>query len=916
MGPGRTLETVHTAEAADEALVAGALVGPEGIDRATALFRDRCRDPEALLRSHQSKIEEIVDGRADQHTVSFDGEAVDVSAVLAPDGNRYALLTLPRPEQHINGDPASPLFYEAIAASPAIVWVKDLQGRYLHVNGSYEQHLGAAAERVCGKTEDELAAGESIEGLRGRRNGGGQAEPLELEYVIAGTDGRPGLSVLRFALRSADGQPTALCGVAAPLPRADMAHSECARVLRLERWSRVDEAEAAAELLRAWRITPANGTGLALVAQPAEEGDSTDSSGEQFAALAAELDAALETSVRLGRELAEERRQVVALREASVMAARRAHDLLNEVRNERERSGELEEALTRAEAGLKELETEREREQRKAETTEAAAREAVAAEQHKTELLALELGAARDEIERFQSELSTSAAALAKEQRAVQTLRAELRTAEEAAERARRSAADVAAQAPARDEVEQERRRADQANAALAQERARAEQAQAEKQSAVAQVHAELRRIRAEAAESAAALRAEKQSAEAARAELTEVRAELERTQAAYAAKPSPQELEGHRTRAEQAEAASQRAHRQATESSGALKLAQKEADSLREELGSLRQELARVQRAAAQEHGEALAQTLEELERTRTEAVTSSTALAAQQTAAEALAAELSAVREQLARVQQAAPTPPADSVPIAELEHERARAEEAERQRQEVEASAAALRAELETRSAELEARSAELDLLRREAPAEPPATEQSETQPTGSADSPTWSPASQRALAAGVMEASDWQGVLKKAVTALGTHGGWDAAVGWQQDRGGFMKCAAIWVRGGAGLEAFETRTWKHRLGATTLAAAGAADGSATSCVLDLETAEDVALRAAAGAGMRYAVLVPIGDGTGTVGLLELVSASAGSPSAELALSLEAIGLQLGAIAHQLTAGSSPRWHVGKL
>src|SRR5437588_577497 len=108
MRPERTLETVHTAEAADEALVAGALVGPEGtLACATALFRDRCRDPEALLSSHQSKIEEIVEGRADQHMVTFDGCAVDVSAVLGADGSRFALLTLPRPEQDINGDHAS-----------------------------------------------------------------------------------------------------------------------------------------------------------------------------------------------------------------------------------------------------------------------------------------------------------------------------------------------------------------------------------------------------------------------------------------------------------------------------------------------------------------------------------------------------------------------------------------------------------------------------------------------------------------------------------------------------------------------------------------------------------------------------------------------------------------------------------------
>ena len=46
------------------------------------------------------------------------------------------------------------------------MWLKDLDGRYLRVNRRYVDQLGTDAEHMCGRTDAELTAAESIEGLR------------------------------------------------------------------------------------------------------------------------------------------------------------------------------------------------------------------------------------------------------------------------------------------------------------------------------------------------------------------------------------------------------------------------------------------------------------------------------------------------------------------------------------------------------------------------------------------------------------------------------------------------------------------------------------------------------------------------------------------------------------------------------
>jgi len=524
------------------------------VEHATRAFVDRFDVRDGSLASCPHEVELITAGQADRLSVLLDGLEADLAAAVDRDGRRMAVLTILNACDGTDIEPVSPVLQEPLDESPAIVWLNDLDGRYLRVNHRYLEQLGTDAERVCGRTDAELTAAGSIEGLRLEETDAAGRQPLELEYRIGAFEERPAFAALRFALRDSDGQPTATCSVASPLAEASLARSECERLMRIDRWGRLDAFAIRQELLDEWGLTLADGSS----GPPLDRDD-------RVAAALAERDEALATAARLEEELLNEREQRDSLRAESERAAQRVDELDVAVAAEQTRSDALEQSRVRAEARVSELE-----------------------------------------------------------------------------------------------------------------------------------------------------------------AELTAARAELEE----------------HMQRAEALEAAAS-----APESNGLH-------------------------------------------------------------------------------------------------------------------------------------------------------------------------WGTGSQLALTAALAGLTEWRSVLKHAVGTLGSEGGWDATIAWCPDEPrGSMRAGAIWMRDPAGLATFETRTWQHRLDASTAEFGRARNRMATTCLLELQSAEDPLLRAAAAEGMGSALLVPISSGGETIAMLELLSRTATAPNAELMVSLEAIALQLGAIAQLLKLADVPRWQMGR-
>jgi len=524
------------------------------VEHATRAFVDRFDVRNGSFASCPQEVELITAGEADRLTVLLDGLEADLVAAVDRAGRRTAVLTIATSRDSAEVESVSPLFEEPLDESPAIVWLKDLDGRYLRVNRHYVEQLKTDAEHVCGRTDAELTAARSIEGLRPEVKDAGP-EPLELEYMIGAFEERPAFAALRFALRDSDGQPTGICGVAAPLPEASLARSECERLMRIDRWSRLDAFAIRRELLEEWGLTLAEGGS----GPPLDRDD-------RVAAVLVERDEALATAAQLEEELLKEREQRGSVRAESESAARRVDELDGAVAAEQARSEELEQSLVRAEARVGERE-------------------------------------------------------------------------------------------------------------------------------------AELKAVRAE--------------------------------------------LDEHLLRAEALETA---------------------------------------------------------------------------------------------------APAPESSGL---------------------------------------------------------------------------NWGAGSQRALSAALAGLTEWRPALEHAVGTLGSEGGWDAIIAWCPDEPrGWISCGAMWLRDPTGLAPLETRTWMQRKDPSTAEFGRARNRMATTCLLELHSAEDPLLRAAAAEGMGSALLVPISDGGETIAMLELLSGMATAPNAELMVSLEAIALQLGAIAQLLKLADVPRWRTGRL
>ncbi|WP_375765488.1 PAS domain S-box protein [Archangium gephyra] len=118
--------------------------------------------------------------------------------------------------------------YRAILdASPAVIYVKDLQGRYLLVNKAFEAFMHRTREDILGRTDEHLYKPELAEAFRRndvevlRRN-----VPVELEEMAPHVDGLHAYRSIKFPLLDTSGQPYALGGISTDITQQKRAEAE------------------------------------------------------------------------------------------------------------------------------------------------------------------------------------------------------------------------------------------------------------------------------------------------------------------------------------------------------------------------------------------------------------------------------------------------------------------------------------------------------------------------------------------------------------------------------------------------------------------------------------------------------------------------------------------------------------------
>ncbi len=99
--------------------------------------------------------------------------------------------------------------------SPAVIFLKNLRGRYLLVNRQFEKLFGLRREQIVGRTDQDLFSRDQADAFRANDRAVLRAgQPLEFEESARYRDGNHISIVSKFPLRNARGGIYALCGIA------------------------------------------------------------------------------------------------------------------------------------------------------------------------------------------------------------------------------------------------------------------------------------------------------------------------------------------------------------------------------------------------------------------------------------------------------------------------------------------------------------------------------------------------------------------------------------------------------------------------------------------------------------------------------------------------------------------------------
>src|SRR6185312_11313720 len=97
-------------------------------------------DAESLLQEHASELEPVLRGDVGSAVLKVGEVTAAVEVVADASGARHALLTLSgETKTEPDSGPGNPLLDEDLDSSPAIIFLKDLEGRYLRVNAAHGQ---------------------------------------------------------------------------------------------------------------------------------------------------------------------------------------------------------------------------------------------------------------------------------------------------------------------------------------------------------------------------------------------------------------------------------------------------------------------------------------------------------------------------------------------------------------------------------------------------------------------------------------------------------------------------------------------------------------------------------------------------------------------------------------------------------
>ena len=153
----------------------------------------------------------------------------------------------PRPRQGPSASVGPEQLQALIDHTNAVIYMRDLDGRYLVVNREYERLFHMRREEIVGLTDHDLFPAEIADEFRANdlraASGGG---PVHVEEVAPGADGPHTYITVKFPLLDSAGQPYAVCGISTDITARKRAEEQV-RQLNAELEQRVRDRTAELE---------------------------------------------------------------------------------------------------------------------------------------------------------------------------------------------------------------------------------------------------------------------------------------------------------------------------------------------------------------------------------------------------------------------------------------------------------------------------------------------------------------------------------------------------------------------------------------------------------------------------------------------------------------------------------------------